>query len=239
MKPLIYVVEDDSNIQNVIKISLENSQFKVICFDQADGLFDMLNKTKPDLIILDIMLPGMSGLDALKKIKKIKRTQKLPVLIVSAKSTELDRVLGLDLGADDYLVKPFGVLELVSRVKALLRRSMPEDKKKTIELKALILDLSAHKLIYQDQETKLTNKQFDVIKYFMENEGKTLSREELLSNIWGYDFYGETRTLDVHIKEIRKKLMKLTNKKNIIETIHGVGYEMNLWKGASVFNLLY
>lgn len=228
MKPLIYVVEDDTNIQNVIKISLENSQFKVICFDQASALFDMLDKSNPDLIILDIMLPGMSGLDALKKLKKIKRTKNLPVLIVSAKSSELDRVLGLDLGADDYLVKPFGVLELVSRVKALLRRSMPEDKSKVIEIKDLVLDLSSHKLIFKGQETKLTNKQFDVMKYFMENEGKTLSRDELLSNIWGYEFYGESRTLDVHVKEIRKKLFTLTQRKNIIETIHGVGYEMNL-----------
>lgn len=228
MKPLIYVVEDDTNIQNVMKISLENSQFRVVCFDQANALFDILDKSNPDLIILDIMLPGMNGLDALKKLKKLKRTKNLPVLIVSAKSNELDRVLGLDMGADDYLVKPFGVLELVSRVKALLRRSMPEEKNKFIELKDLILDLSSHKLIYKEQETKLTNKQFDVIKYFMENEGKTLSREELLSNIWGYDFYGESRTLDVHIKEIRKKLFRLTQKKNIIETIHGVGYEMNL-----------
>ncbi|MCF7924754.1 MAG: response regulator transcription factor [Candidatus Izimaplasma sp.] len=228
MKPLIFVVEDDINIQNVMKIALENSQYQVGCFENAENLFEKLKSELPQLFILDIMLPGMNGLEIIKKIKSKPQTKAIPILIVSAKTSELDKVLGLDLGADDYLIKPFGVLELISRVKALLRRSLPDSDKKTIEIKDLILDLSSHILKYQDKNEKLTKKQFDLMKYLMDNEGKALSREDIILNVWGFDFMGESRTLDVHIKELRKKLTSLTNKTNIIETIYGVGYELIL-----------
>ncbi|MFP4477971.1 MAG: winged helix-turn-helix domain-containing protein [Candidatus Izemoplasmatales bacterium] len=228
MKPLIYIVEDDLNIQNVLKIALENSQFEIQLFEHANDLFESLKIKTPDLFILDIMLPDINGLDIIKRLKKSKFYNNIPILVVSAKSSELDRVIGLDIGADDYLVKPFGVLELVSRVKALLRRTIKEDKNHIVTINHLTLDSKKHRLTYHGQDVQLTNKQSQLLKYLMSQQGNVLSREELMHTVWGYDFVGETRTLDVHIRELRKKLNQLTQQKNIIETIHGTGYKFEL-----------
>jgi len=228
MNPLIYLVEDDSNIQHVIKIALENSHYQVECFENADSMFARLKTQEPHLFILDIMLPGMDGLEIIKSLRSKHDLIDIPMMIVSAKSSELDRVVGLDIGADDYLVKPFGILELVSRVKALLRRSQKESSSNLIEVKGLILNQSTHELIYLDQSLTVTNKQFDLIKYMLINANQILSRDKLLNAVWDYDFVGESRTLDVHIKELRKRLFELTNRKDIIETIHGVGYRLSL-----------
>jgi len=227
MKAIIFAVEDDPNIQNVIKIALENAQYQVVCFSSGQEMFHALNKQVPSLFLLDVMLPGMDGLQIVQKIKKDPSLTKIPIMIVSAKTSELDKVMGLDIGADDYLIKPFGVLELVSRVKALLRRTKKKDLD-IIEVKGYQLDEKLKKLNFQDQSVSLTKKQSQLMKYLLDNEGDVVSRQAITHDVWGYDFVGESRTLDVHIKELRKKLHKISNKNNQIETIHGIGYQLNL-----------
>lgn len=228
MKPMVFSVEDDLNIQNVIKIALENSQFEIVNFENGKSLFHRLEEQTPDLFLLDIMLPDMDGLEIVKKLKKNEKYKSVPIMIISAKSSEIDRVIGIDLGADDYLVKPFGVLELVSRVKALLRRNEKFNKTQVLEIKDLKLDIKEYVVMYKDQEVIFTKKQFDLLKYFMEKNQKTITRDEILNNVWGYDFFGETRTLDVHVKEIRKKLKDAGVESQAIETVRGVGYKFVL-----------
>jgi two-component system alkaline phosphatase synthesis response regulator PhoP len=228
MKPLIFSVEDDINIQYVIKIAMQNSQLEIECFNNAKDLFRKLDETVPDLFLLDIMLPDMSGLDIIRKLKKIERYKQIPIMIISAKTSEIDRVIGIDLGADDYMIKPFGVLELIARVKALLRRSDNNIEDNTLEINGLLLNISEHIVTYNGNQIILTKKQFDLLKYFMERNTKLLTREELVNNIWGYDFIGESRTLDVHIKEIRRKLKIAGVDEEIIQNIRGVGYKLVL-----------
>ena len=228
MKPLIYVVEDDLNIQNVIKIALKNAQYDVVCFDHGKALFETLSQNQPHLILLDIMLPGMDGIDIITRIKRKERLKNIPIMIISAKTTELDKVIGLDVGADDYLVKPFGVLELVSRVKALLRRTLSQESKDILESHDYILNIKTHELSFHQHKKQLPKKQFELLKYFLEHENQVVSREEMLNKIWGYDFVGESRTLDVHIKELRKSLYELSQTNQQIETIRGVGYKLSL-----------
>lgn len=230
MKPLIYSVEDDLDIQNVIKIALENSQFEISLFNSGISLFSAMEKEKPDLLLVDIMLPDISGLDIIRKIKKIEKFKDILIMVISAKTSEIDKVVGIDLGADDYLVKPFGVLELVSRVKALLRRKNNEVKDKDTVINGLRLDYNNYTVIYEEKSAILNKKLFLLMEYFIKNSNKLLSREELLNNVWGYDFFGETRTLDVHIKELRRKLNEVGLNKTVIETVRGVGYKLTLWK---------
>ncbi|MDD3129080.1 MAG: response regulator transcription factor [Candidatus Izemoplasmatales bacterium] len=228
MKPLIYSVEDDLDIQNVIKIALENSQFEISLFNSGISLFSAMEKEKPDLLLVDIMLPDISGLDIIRKIKKIEKFKDILIMVISAKTSEIDKVVGIDLGADDYLVKPFGVLELVSRVKALLRRKNNEVKDKDTVINGLRLDYNNYTVIYEEKSAILNKKLFSLMEYFIKNSNKLLSREELLNNVWGYDFFGETRTLDVHIKELRRKLNEVGLNKTVIETVRGVGYKLTL-----------
>ncbi|MFA7075390.1 MAG: response regulator transcription factor [Candidatus Izemoplasmatales bacterium] len=228
MKPLIYSVEDDLNIQNVIKIALQNSQFDIVSFANANDMFSQLEEVIPDLFLLDIMLPDMDGLEIIKKLKKYDKYKQLPIMIISAKTTEIDRVIGIDLGADDYLIKPFGVLELVSRVKALLRRKTSIVEDNIINLSGLYLNKKEYKVTYNEKEIVFTKKQFELLKYLMNNANRLLTRDEILNNVWGYDFVGETRTLDVHIKEIRRKLELSGIDKKKIETIRGIGYKFVL-----------
>lgn len=228
MRPLIYVVEDDLNIQNVIKIALQNAQYDVVCFEHGKTLFEALSQKQPHLILLDIMLPGMDGIDIITRIKRKERLKNIPIMIISAKTTELDKVIGLDVGADDYLIKPFGVLELVSRVKALLRRTLTQESKDILESHDYILNTKTHELSFHQHKKQLPKKQFEMFKYFLEHENQVVSREEMLNKIWGYDFVGESRTLDVHIKELRKSLYELSQNNQQIETIRGVGYKLSL-----------
>jgi two-component system alkaline phosphatase synthesis response regulator PhoP len=228
MRPLVFSVEDDLNIQNVIKIALENSQFEIVNFDNAKSLFQRLNEQIPDLFLLDIMLPDIDGLEIIRRIRNNSKYKRIPIMVVSAKTSEIDRVIGIDLGADDYLIKPFGVLELVSRCKALLRRFDDTDAKKIIEIKGLLLDASNYNVNYRSNTLIFTKKQFELLKYFMENHNKVLTRDDILNKVWGYDFLGETRTLDVHVKEIRKKLKESGLEGNLIETLRGVGYKFVL-----------
>jgi two-component system alkaline phosphatase synthesis response regulator PhoP len=229
LKPLIYSVEDDLNIQNVIKIALENSQFDIVTFSDAKEMFKELDRGIPNLLLLDIMLPGMDGLSIIKTLKANEKYQDIPIMVISAKTSEIDKVIGIDLGADDYLVKPFGVLELVSRVKALLRRSAKQEQKnQTIEINGLVLDKESHEVFYLTKEIVLTKKQFELLEYLMSKPNKTLTREDLLNQVWGFDFVGESRTLDVHIKELRRKMQISGIDKTSIETVRSVGYKFVL-----------
>jgi two-component system alkaline phosphatase synthesis response regulator PhoP len=225
MKSIIYTVEDDPNIQHVIHIALTNSGYDVEGFGDAKSMFAALETKRPNLFLLDIMLPDMDGFAMVQKIKKMPEYAKIPIMIVSAKMTELDKVLGLDYGADDYLTKPFGVLELISRVKALIRRSEGPEIDPVICLRELTLDSVERTCRFQNAKVALTQKEFGLLKILMLNPNKTVSREDIMNSVWGYGFIGESRTLDVHIKEVRQKLNVAGLTGEVIETIRGVGYK--------------
>lgn len=218
MAERIYVVEDDLNIQEIIKLSLESNGYSVTLFDNAIDAIIKINESAPDLAIFDVMLPQMDGITAIKKIREKNKT--LPILILSAKDREIDKVYGLDSGCDDYMTKPFGVLELCARVRSLLRRSKP--KSKIIETTTLRVNKSKHTLKQNGERVELTNKEYQLLLYLIENMDRVVEREELLSNVWGYDFVGESRALDVHIRSLRSKLNDDGSK--YIQTIRSVGY---------------
>lgn len=228
MKPMIFSVEDDTNIQNVIQIALTNSNYDIQTFQDAVSLFDALKRETPDLFLLDVMLPDENGIQILKRLKADSTYNQIPVMIISAKSSELDRVIGLDSGADDYLVKPFGVLELVSRIKALLRRYQTEDVPPVLQIGPVEINQNNYTCHVSGREISLTHKQFDLLFFLMQKSKEVVSREDILNKIWGYEFIGETRTLDVHIKEIRRKLHEAGLETKAIETVRGVGYRFIL-----------
>ena len=225
MAPLIYSVEDDVNIAHVIQIAMQNSGFDFQSFIDGKSFFQAIDVNIPDLILLDMMLPDLDGIEILKKLKNISTYKNIPVMIISAKTSELDKVIGLDSGADDYMQKPFGVLELISRVKSLLRRTTKSNDSTILEMGDLKLDVNEHILSFKDELIILTIKEFQLIKLFIQNPNKTMTREDIFSSVWGYDFLGETRTLDVHIKEVRQKLTKAGANPDLIQTIRGVGYK--------------
>jgi two-component system alkaline phosphatase synthesis response regulator PhoP len=191
-------------------------------------MFSQLEKSTPDLFLLDIMLPDMDGIEIIKRIKKQNKFKNIPIMIISAKTSEVDKVIGLDTGADDYLIKPFGVLELVSRVKALLRRNISAVEEDSINIKGLRINKKEYSATYENKTIRFTKKQFELLEYLMTKPERLISRDEILNNVWGYDFFGETRTLDVHIKELRRKLKIVGINKEAIETIRGIGYKFVL-----------
>ncbi len=221
---LIYVVEDDKNIQEIEQIALKNSGYQVVTFDTAGDFFDALKTQTPDLLLLDIMLPDMDGLQVLEQVRGQAALRSLPIIMVTAKTTELDKVRGLDMGADDYLSKPFGIMELISRVKALLRRS-GEKKEKNITIGQVCLDEEKHKVTVGGQACELTYKEYELLKLLMANAGVVTSRESILEQVWGTDFEGESRTLDMHIKTLRQKLGASGG---MIKTVRNVGYIFDL-----------
>ena len=220
---MIYCVEDDSGIRDMMIYALNASGFEAVGFGNSQDFFEALSKKKPELVMLDIMLPGEDGISILKHLRSQTATGDIPVIMASAKGTEFDKVIGLDLGADDYLAKPFGMMEMVSRVKAVLRRSAPKNQKKQLTVGALKLNQNEHTVIAEDIRIRLTLKEYDLLKLFMSNLGQVFSRDQLLSKIWGDDNFYETRTVDVHIGTLRTKLGVYGH---YIETIRGVGYRM-------------
>ncbi|MFR6098883.1 MAG: response regulator transcription factor [Longibaculum sp.] len=218
MNERIFVIEDDENIQEIVKLSLESNGYQVTLFDNAIDAIAAFHEFAPDLAIFDVMLPQMDGITAVKKIRET-NTQ-VPILILSAKDTEIDKIHGLDSGSDDYMTKPFGVLELCARVRTLLRRVQP--KSKQIKTPSLTIDKSTHVVTHFDQIMDLTHKEYQLLLYLIENKQRVVERDELLNNIWGYDFIGESRALDVHIRSLRKKLDDDGEK--YIKTIRSVGY---------------
>ncbi len=220
---MIYCVEDDTGIRELMIYTLKASGFEAQGFAEASEFWQALSEKLPELILLDIMLPGEDGITVLEKLRRRADTAKVPVIMASAKGTEFDRVKGLDCGADDYLSKPFGMMEMVSRVRAVLRRSAPQKSDSVLRLCGIELNIAEHRVISDSKEVQLTLKEFELLRLFMENPGFVFSRELLLSRIWGEEFVGESRTVDVHVGTLRQKLGAPGE---AIETVRGVGYRM-------------
>ncbi|MBU5469590.1 response regulator transcription factor [Falcatimonas sp. MSJ-15] len=221
--PLIYIVEDDTNIREIESFALKNSGYNIVDFESALEFNKALQNKIPDLILLDIMLPDEDGLMILKRLRSTPETKKIPIIMVTAKTTEIDKVKGLDSGADDYITKPFGIMELISRVKALLRRS-GDYEEKVISVGDIIIDDSKHTVTVDGELCELTYKEYELLKLLMNNMGIVLKREVIMERIWGIDFEGESRTLDMHIKTLRKKL---GSGGQFIKTVRNVGYVIN------------
>lgn len=219
---MIYLVEDDGSIRDLMSYALAASGFETLGFDRGEQLWQAIEREVPQLILLDIMLPGEDGLSILKKLRSRGTTAGIPVIMTTAKGTEYDKVIGLDLGADDYLAKPFGMMEMVSRVKAVLRRTnaQPEE---ALHFGEIDVKIAEHLVTVKGERVQLTLKEFELLRLFMERPGHVFTREKLLTKVWGGDYVGETRTVDVHIGTLRQKLGELGN---CIETVRGVGYRL-------------
>ncbi len=219
----IYVVEDDQNIREIESFALKNSGYEVEDFACAGDFYKRIERVLPDLVMLDIMLPDRDGLDILKDLRARVDTRRLPIIMVTAKTTEIDKVKGLDQGADDYLTKPFGVMELISRVKALLRRSSGLQEDAVLQFQDLQMNLEKHRVSIGGETIELTFKEFELLRIFMQNAGIVLQRETLMNKVWGTDYEGESRTLDMHIKTLRQKIGEYGNH---IKTVRNVGYRL-------------
>ena len=220
---MIFCVEDDTSIRELMLYALRASGFEVEGFSDSFGLFAALEQREPQLVLLDIMLPGMDGIAILKALKENPATARIPVIMASAKGTEYDKVMGLDLGADDYLAKPFGMMEMVSRIRAVLRRTGAARTEKPLHLGQLEMDPVSHTIRSAGNRVELTLKEFELLRLFMEHPGRVFSRDQLLERIWSTDYVGETRTVDVHIGTLRTKLGSCGD---YIHTVRGVGYRM-------------
>lgn len=220
---MIFCVEDDSNIRELVIYTLKATGMEACGFENGFDFMKALAKEMPELILLDIMLPGEDGLSLLKRLKKDSQTKEIPVIMLTAKSAEYDVVKGLDMGADDYISKPFGMMELVSRIKAVLRRTKSLEEKEILQAGNIVIDLKKHQVKVEGEEILLTLKEYELLKRFLKNQDIVLTREQLLEDIWGYDFVGETRTLDVHIRTLRQKL---GTSGDWIQTVRGVGYRL-------------
>lgn len=222
---MIFCVEDDDSIRDLMIYTLISAGFEAVGFPEGESFFAELKRRKPDLIMLDVMLPGEDGISILKTIRADQASADIPVIMATAKGTEFDKVIGLDLGADDYLTKPFGMMEMLSRIKAVLRRSKPKEEKTVLSVGELELNLNEYTVSVKGERVKLTLKEFEMLKMFMEHIGRVYTRDQLLSKIWGTDYVGETRTVDVHIGTLRTKLGDCGD---YIHTIRGVGYRMEV-----------
>ena len=220
---MIFCVEDDISSRELMIYTLNSAGFDAKGFPESTEFWKAIETETPELIMLDIMLPGEDGIEILKKLRSKAVTKDIPVIMATAKGTEYDKVIGLDTGADDYLVKPFGMMEMVSHIKAVLRRTAPKTAKNVLSTGKLSVNLDEHSVFANGEKVMLTLKEFELLRIFMENPGRVFSRDVLLEKIWGTEFYGETRTVDVHIGTLRTKLGECGE---YIETIRGVGYRM-------------
>jgi two-component system alkaline phosphatase synthesis response regulator PhoP len=225
------IIEDEINIVELIKYNLESNNFVVDYSNNGEEGYAQLLKNEYDILILDLMLPGKDGIAICKDIRKNDAIADLPIIMLTAKSEETDKIIGLELGADDYVTKPFSVKELVARVKSVLRRydksveQQSSDEEEIYTYKDLVLNIDKHHLVKDEKVIELTYKEFELFKLLIQNKGRVLSRNRLLDEIWGYDYYGETRTVDVHIRHLRKKLKENSTTK-YIKTVRGVGYKV-------------
>jgi len=220
---MIYFLEDDNNIRNFVIYALNNTGFEAEGFDHPHQFWEAMENKIPDLLLLDIMLPEEDGITIIKKLREDHDTKDIPVIMLTAKCTEYDKVLGLDSGADDYLTKPFGTMELISRIKALLRRTVRIETEKEYRREELYLCPSKHIIRVDNKDIVLTLKEFELLCYLFRNEGIVMTRDDILSNVWGYEFDGESRTVDVHIRTLRSKLGSAGR---FITTVRGVGYKI-------------
>lgn len=220
---MIWCVEDDSNIREIELYALKSTGFKARGFDNGKSLLEALKTELPDLIILDIMLPEIDGISLLKILKSSPETKEIPIIMATAKGMEYDKIQGLDLGADDYLVKPFGVMEMISRVKAVLRRYVKNEAEVTLSIGGLSLSPNEHRVTIDGKEIELTYKEFELLKLFLENQGIAFTRDQLFRMVWESDFCVESRTIDIHIGTLRQKLGKYGQ---LIKTVRNVGYRL-------------
>ncbi len=220
---MIFCVEDDSGIRELMIYALNAAGYETVGFSESLSFWEKMKTELPQLIILDIMLPGEDGISILRKLRSSPITSDIPVIVATAKGSEFDKVIGLDLGADDYLVKPFGMMEMVSRIKAVFRRTQPKNESPILSVGSVMMDEKRHIVFSDNKEVPLTLKEYDLLKLFMTNKGRVYTRDQLLSAIWGINFSGETRTVDVHIGTLRTKL---GDAGNLIKTVRGVGYKM-------------
>ena len=220
---MIYLVEDDNSIRELVVYTLQSTGFEARGFACGADFWEGMKEDMPELVLLDIMLPDEDGLSILRKLRGTAATQKLPVMMLTAKGTEYDKVIGLDSGADDYLPKPFGMMELVSRIRAVLRRTSKKEEDDTYVLGEIRMDRKKHEVTVAGEPVALTLKEYELLRKLMENQNIVLTRDKLLEEIWGYDFDGETRTVDVHVRTLRQKLGQAGE---YIETVRGVGYRI-------------
>lgn len=224
----VLVVDDEVHIVELIKFNLEGNGYSVIEAYDGHNALEIAKKDDIDIVILDLMLPGIDGIEVCRRLRKDPATEKIPIIMLTAKSEETDKVLGLEIGADDYLTKPFSVRELIARMKAVLRRSIDDIKveSKIIKIDDIQIDIEKHEVTKADTKIELTLKEFELLRILADNRGKVLSRNMLLDEVWGYDYFGETRTVDVHIRHLRKKIEDNDKFPKYIETIRGVGYKI-------------
>ena len=220
---MVWCVEDDSSIRDIEVYALTSTGFEAKGFEDGDSFWNALQSEKPDLVVLDVMLPGKDGVTLLKLMKGSENFQHIPVIMATAKGTEYDKIQSLDLGADDYLVKPFGIMEMVSRVKAVLRRCKPVQESKSLKLEGLVLNPSEHTVTVDGDRVILTFKEYELLHLFLSQPGIAFTREQLLSSVWNTEYAGETRTVDMHIRTLRQKLGSYGH---IIETVRNVGYRL-------------
>lgn len=220
----IYIIEDDENIRNLLKIALEGFGYEAEGFETAEEGLARIEEAAPSLAIFDWMLPGMDGVTAIRKIRQTDGLRELPIMLLTAKEKELDKVVGLDCGADDYMVKPFGVLELSARIRSLLRRVKREEKKDVLSYEDIVVNKKTREVTSEGHLCELTLKEFELLVYLLENQSRVVTRDELLNQVWGYEYDGETRTLDMHIRTLRQKLGEKGS--SCIKTIRGVGYRL-------------
>ena len=220
---MIWCVEDDPSIREIIVYALNSTGIEAFGFEDGQIFWDTLQEKQPDLVLLDVMLPGVDGIELLTRMKGTERFRDIPVIMATAKGTEFDKVQSLDLGADDYLVKPFGMMEMVSRVKAVLRRCKPRENVDLLRLDELVLNKNEHTVTISGERISLTYKEYELLKLFMSNPGVAFSREKLLQKVWNTDYVAESRTVDMHIRTLRQKLGAYGS---VIETIRNVGYRL-------------
>lgn len=220
----IYIVEDEENIREMIAYALNNSSFKAMAFADAKQLYAQLDENVPSLFLLDIMLEGEDGYTILETLRENEKTKDIPIIMLTAKSSEFDKVKGLDMGADDFITKPFGVMELISRVKAVLRRvPVKEEEESILRLGGIVMDLERRLTFVNDETVELTYKEFELLYYLLINKDIVLTRSKLMTEIWGFAFQGEPRTVDVHIRSLRQKLK---DEGKMIQTVRNVGYKI-------------
>ena len=220
---MIYYLEDDDSIRELVVYTLSHSGLEAVGFASSPDFWRAMEEKRPSLVLLDIMLPGEDGIQVLRRLRENSQTKRLPVMMITAKGTEYDKVFGLDTGADDYMAKPFGMMELVARVKALLRRSEGPEEQKRYLLGSLSVSTAEHEVKVDGELARLTYKEFELLCLLLKHRGLVLTRDQILSQIWGYEFDGESRTVDVHIRTLRHKLGRAGD---YIETVRGVGYKI-------------
>ena len=227
----ILVVDDEEHIVELIKFNLEKNGYKVITADNGKDALEIAKEQHPDLVLLDLMLPGIDGLEVCKEIRKEASISNMPIIMITAKGEELDKILGLELGADDYITKPFSVRELIARSKAILRRTTVKYEDNNFKFGDITIDFQKHEVKKDGEKIELTLKEFELLEILIKNKGRVMTRDFLLDKIWGYEYVGETRTVDVHVRHLRQKVEKDDKNPVYIQTIRGIGYKFNYGEG--------